>query len=132
MAAVQYKKQEGTLQYDSTKSAVIWTAAKGASTPVTIALADITNLQQTPAASPKVALRIVVQPSSASTAENYQFSFTSKSAAREEQVTITDSLRNAIASLKAVAQTSAPSTTPGTSTPANGDGRPGSLPWPQQ
>ena len=126
-AATQYKKQEGTLQYDSTKKAVIWTAANGTSAAASIALADITNLQQTPAATPKVALRIVVQPSSGSAAENYVFNFTSKSAAREEQVAITDELRNAIASLKAGAQTSTTSTAAGTSTPAGVDGQPGSL-----
>jgi len=126
-AATQYKKQEGTLQYDSTKKAVIWTAANSVSAAVTIALADITNLQQTPAATPKVALRIVVQSSSGPAAENYVFNFTSKSAAREEQVAITDELRNAIASLNAGAQTSTTSTTAGTITPAGGDGQPGSL-----
>jgi transcription initiation factor TFIIH subunit 1 len=125
-AATLYKKQEGTLSFDNTKHAVVWAAratATGAS--ISIALADVTNLQQTPATNPKVALRIVVQASTASTPENYQFAFTSKTAARDEQVAITDALRNAISAIKAGAATAA-SGTSAAGTPA-GNGQPAAL-----
>ena len=89
-ASAQYKKQDGTLQFDTAKQVVTWIAtASGTAPTLSIALPDITNLQQTPADKPKVALRIVVQATTASTPENYQFNFTSKTAAREEQVAIT-------------------------------------------
>lgn len=127
-ASTQYTKQDGTLQYDTTKQAVTWLAtASGTVPPLSIALADITNLQQTPADKPKVALRIVVQPSTASTPENHTFNFTSKAAARDEQIAITDALRNAISAIKAgnVTQAADGPSVPGT--PAGGEGQSASM-----
>jgi transcription initiation factor TFIIH subunit 1 len=59
------------------------------------------DLQQTPAATAKVALKVVVTPAGAAAPENHVFYFTS-AAARAEQEAITDILRNAIAAIKSV------------------------------
>jgi len=127
-ASTQYQKQDGTLQYDTTKQAVTWTAtASGTAKPLSIVLSDITNLQQTPADKPKVALRIVVQASTASTPENHTFNFTSKTAARDEQVAITDALRTAISAIKAGNLAQATDATSGPGTPVGGEGQSASM-----
>lgn len=123
-ASTSYKKQDGTLLFDVAKASVSWSPlANGKSQTVTIAVTDITNLQQTPATSAKCALKIVVQPSTAAAVENHVFNFTSTTSARQEQEAITDSLRNAISATRAAVTNPA---APGPSG-ANGDGQPAAL-----
>lgn len=94
-ASVSYKKKDGTLTISADQKYLFWTTQGSSSPTVTIPVADITNLQQTPESSPKVALKVFVKD------ENYVFSFTSKTAARKEQEAITDALRTTIANNKA-------------------------------
>lgn len=78
------------------------------------------DLQQTPAATAKVALKVVVSPAGAAAPENHVFYFTS-AAARAEQEAITDILRNAIAAIKsaeAARPTPASATTQDASAPS--------------
>ncbi|KAK0300056.1 RNA polymerase II transcription factor B subunit 1 [Friedmanniomyces endolithicus] len=115
--SVVYKKANGSLACD--KRHLIWTPSipSGVTPSLKIAVADITNLQQTGEASAKVALKVLVKDVS------YVFSFTSKDEARKEQVAVTDTLRDAIATLKAAAASSlAPAVgTPGAAQNGGGD-----------
>jgi len=115
--SVVYKKANGSLTCD--KRHLIWSpsAPSGATPSLKIAVADITNLQQTGEASAKVALKVLVKD------DSYVFSFTSKDAARKEQVAVTDTLRDAIGTIKAGAASSlAPAVgTPGAAQNGGGD-----------
>ncbi|KAK8215378.1 RNA polymerase II transcription factor B subunit 1 [Zalaria obscura] len=126
-ASTAYKKKDGSLAVADDRKFLFWapSAPPGASPTVTIPVADIVNLQQTPAGNPKVALKVVVQPAGAAAPENHVFSFTSKDAARAEQEAITETLRNAIATLKSTQNTQArptPAATPGATPGPTGDG----------
>ncbi|KAG9995543.1 hypothetical protein KCU78_g17886, partial [Aureobasidium melanogenum] len=118
-APTAYKKRNGTLSVSADRTSLFWTPSEPPSSPpsLTIAIKDITNLQQTPAGNPKVALKVVVQPAGAAGPENHVFSFTS-AAARSEQEAITDILRNAIAAIKA-AEPTRPAPTPATAQDAS-------------
>lgn len=94
-AAVSWKKQNGTLSLSADSKYLFFTPPNASSPAVTIPVADVTNLQQTPESSPKVALKVFVKD------ESYVFSFTSEGKARKEQEAVTDSLRNIIATNKA-------------------------------
>ncbi|KAK4998725.1 RNA polymerase II transcription factor B subunit 1 [Elasticomyces elasticus] len=101
-ASASYKKKDGTLAVAADRQFLFWTPAapSGASPSVTLSVRDITNLQQTPAANPKVALKIFVQPIGTLSPEGHVFSFISATAARAEQEAITEVLRNELAALK--------------------------------
>jgi transcription initiation factor TFIIH subunit 1 len=94
---VAYKKKDGTLAVSEDGKYLFWTPSSppGASPAVTVPLADITNLQQTPATSPKALLKVVVGQ------ENYTFGFTHATNARKDQGDITGILQDSIAALKA-------------------------------
>ena len=94
-ASVSYKKKDGKLDLSDDSKYLFFTTSSASSPTVTIPVADITNLQQTPESSAKVALKVFVKE------ESYVFSFTSESKARKEQEGMTDALRNIIASNKA-------------------------------
>lgn len=96
-ATAAYKKKDGSLTVADDLQYVFWTPAAPASSPpsVTVAVTDITNLQQTPATSKAIALKVVVGESS------YVFTFTHKDHARKEQERTTEVLRNIIATAKA-------------------------------
>ncbi|KAK5136106.1 hypothetical protein LTR08_004156 [Meristemomyces frigidus] len=96
-AVVAYKKKDGHLTVAADRNFLFWTPATppGAPPTVTVPVADITNLQQTPESSAKVALKVFVK------AESHVFSFTSKTNARKEQEAVTDTLRDTIAANKA-------------------------------
>lgn len=115
-ATVSYKKKEGVLAVGDDSKYLFWTpsAPPGASPTVTIQIADITNLQQTPESSPKVALKVFVKE------ENYVFSFTDKQNARKEQEVVTDTLRNVISASKAAPTPQAATPNPGTPAPQQG------------
>lgn len=123
-ANVTYKKKEGSLTVSDDIKYVFWTpsAPPGASPTVTIPIADITNLQQTPATQPKVALKVVVKE------DSYVFSFTHATDARKEQEGITDTLRDRIAALKAgTAASLAPAASSGPAPNADDGGRPAAM-----
>ncbi|KAK3054062.1 RNA polymerase II transcription factor B subunit 1 [Extremus antarcticus] len=111
-AAVSYKKKDGSLSISPDHKYLFWTGQGTSSPAVTIPVADITNLQQTPASSPKVALKVFVKE------ESYVFSFTSKDGAKKEQEVVTDTLRNTIAAAKA--PSAAAQLAPAPTTPAGG------------
>ncbi|KAF2215396.1 hypothetical protein CERZMDRAFT_65695 [Cercospora zeae-maydis SCOH1-5] len=121
IATAVYKKKDGTLTVGEDCKYVFWSPASPPSSPpsVTIPVADITNLQQTPATSKAIALKIVVGEAS------YVFTFNHKENARKEQENTTEVLRNTIAANKAkdAAQLVAPAAGAAAASGAgNGDG----------
>ena len=113
-AVVSWKKQNGTLSLSADSKYLFFTPPNASSPAVTIPVADVTNLQQTPESSPKVALKVFVKD------ESYVFSFTSEGKAKKEQEAVTDALRNIIATNKAKSDTvqSLVATPSGAATPA--------------
>ncbi|KXL46006.1 hypothetical protein M433DRAFT_235113 [Acidomyces richmondensis BFW] len=120
-ASVSYKKKDGHLAISADKKYVFWTPIQPPSSPpaVTIVIADITNLQQTPESSAKVALKVFVKE------ESHVFSFTSKEGARREQENVTNLLRDIIAANKAAAAEQLLSAATSTLTPAQNGGEAG-------
>ncbi|KAL6232601.1 hypothetical protein BDW75DRAFT_217434 [Aspergillus navahoensis] len=111
-----YKKKDGTLTMSSDRQSVSWIpAAGGASGTITISVAQITNLQQTPASSPKVMLKIFVLPPNNPSAapEQYIFSFTAGATARAEADAIKDALSAAIQAAKSTQATPGPAVATG-------------------
>ncbi|KAL4881954.1 hypothetical protein BJY04DRAFT_187735 [Aspergillus karnatakaensis] len=109
-----YKKKDGTLMMSSDGQSVSWIpAAGGASGTITIAISQVTNLQQTPATSPKVMLKIFVSPPNNPSAapEQYVFSFTAGANARPEADAIKDALSAAIQAAKSAQETPTPAAT---------------------
>ncbi|KAF2720358.1 hypothetical protein K431DRAFT_285847 [Polychaeton citri CBS 116435] len=97
-ATVVYKKKDGSLTVSDDRKYLFWVPASppNASPSVTIPIATITNLQQTPESSPKVALKVFVDQ------DNYVFSFSrDRAEAKKEQEVVTDTLRDVIAAAKA-------------------------------
>ncbi|KAF2874562.1 RNA polymerase II transcription factor-like protein [Massariosphaeria phaeospora] len=98
-ASAQYKKQDGTLSISADGGTVSWKPNSAATPLVSIAVPDITNLQQTPATAAKASIKIVVQKPTAAQPENHTFTFTSATA-REDQQASTGLLRKSIESSK--------------------------------
>ncbi|KAL8880537.1 MAG: hypothetical protein Q9198_002078 [Flavoplaca austrocitrina] len=98
-----YKKQDGTLAISKDGQSVSWTPVTppGSKPTVTFPLSTITNLQQTPASTPKVMLKVFAQPPGASTPDTHVFNFTSPTAARAEADAIKEALSKAIQQAKA-------------------------------
>ncbi|KAL8900279.1 MAG: hypothetical protein Q9192_001151 [Flavoplaca navasiana] len=98
-----YKKQDGTLAISKDGQSVSWTpiTPPGSKPTVTFPLYTITNLQQTPASTSKVMLKVFAQPPGASTPETHVFNFTSPTAARAEADAIKEALSKAIQQAKA-------------------------------
>ncbi|OOF98087.1 hypothetical protein ASPCADRAFT_205349 [Aspergillus carbonarius ITEM 5010] len=98
-----YKKKDGTLTIAQDSQSISWIpAAGGAAGTITLPVAQITNLQQTPASNPKVMLKIFVLPPNApaNAPEQYVFSFTAGANARPEADAIRDALSAAIQAAK--------------------------------
>ncbi|KAI4195095.1 MAG: hypothetical protein LQ346_003519 [Caloplaca aetnensis] len=97
-----YKKQDGTLAISKNGQSVSWTpvAPPGSKPALTFPVSAITNLQQTPASSPKVMLKIFVQTPGAQAAEVHVFNFTSPTVARAEADAIKDALSKAVQQAK--------------------------------
>lgn len=87
-----------------------------------------TDLQQSPATSAKVSIRIVVQPSGAAAAENHDFRFTSATAAKAEQEAIVGALKEVISNLRAG---SGPPAATAANTPADRTGQSGAMTFAQ-
>ncbi|KAL8692989.1 MAG: hypothetical protein Q9224_003847 [Gallowayella concinna] len=98
-----YKKQDGTLAISKDGQSVSWTPVTppGSKPTLTFPLSAITNLQQTPANNPKVALKIYAQSPGIPAPETHIFNFTSPTVARAEADAIKDSLSKAIQQAKA-------------------------------
>ncbi|EAW10603.1 TFIIH subunit TFB1 family protein [Aspergillus clavatus NRRL 1] len=115
-----YKKKDGTLTMSQDRQSVSWIpAAGGAAGMITLSVAQITNLQQTPASNPKVMLKIFALPPNApanDTPDQYVFSFTAGANARAEADAIKDALSAAIQAAKTAP--SAAATPVRTGTPA--------------
>ncbi|KAI4685835.1 uncharacterized protein J4E88_003672 [Alternaria novae-zelandiae] len=118
-AAAQYKKDNGRVAVSADGKTVSWKSISGAANapaPWSIAIADIGNLQQTPATAAKASIKIVV-PEPAPLAGNHTLTFTSATA-RDDQQNITSLLRKWIEASK---QQSAPSPAPAAGGKEGGD-----------
>ena len=102
MAPTVFKKREGVLKLSRNQEVVTWTpsAPPGSKPEVTVPVKNITNLQQTPASSAKVKLKIFAQTGGAVEPVTYTFDFTSPTKARDEAGELRDALSTAISALK--------------------------------
>ncbi|CAG8983402.1 hypothetical protein HYALB_00000570 [Hymenoscyphus albidus] len=97
-----YKKKDGTLGITQNEKSLQWLPlGASADKAVTIAIADITNLQQTPETAPKVMLKIFEKSPDAPEAVTHLFHFNSPSNPRGEANAVKDVLTNLISALKA-------------------------------
>ncbi|KAB8258262.1 hypothetical protein BDV32DRAFT_71738 [Aspergillus pseudonomiae] len=111
-----YKKKDGTLTMSQDRQSVSWIpAAGGATGTITLSVAQITNLQQTPASNPKVMLKIFVLPPNTpeNSPEQYVFNFTAGANARAEADAIKDALSASIQAAKTAQAAPTPSPAPG-------------------
>ncbi|KAB5585889.1 TFIIH p62 subunit domain-containing protein [Coniochaeta sp. 2T2.1] len=97
-----YKKKDGILTLTSDQKVVTWTPLPGNGPPgVSVAVANITNLQQTPDTNPKVILKILEKPSSGEgDPVSYMFHFNSTNP-RPEANALRDLLSKLISSNRA-------------------------------
>ncbi|KAJ0352182.1 hypothetical protein COL26b_001233 [Colletotrichum chrysophilum] len=128
-----FKKKDGVLTLTPDQQSVIWTPAPGNGPPtVSLSLANITNLQQTPDTAAKVMLKIFEKPPDATDQVPYLFHFTSEEA-RSEANAIKDLLSRLLADIRSgdhnlpkPAGTPNPHANGGNSTPNPGAGGSGS------
>ncbi|KAJ0387389.1 hypothetical protein COL922a_002435 [Colletotrichum nupharicola] len=128
-----FKKKDGVLTLTPDQQSVIWTPAPGNGPPtVSLSLANITNLQQTPDTAAKVMLKIFEMPPDATDQVPYLFHFTSEEA-RSEANSIKDLLSRLLADIRSgdpnlpkPAGTPNPHSNGGNSTPNPGAGGSGS------
>lgn len=100
----KYNKQDGTLTLAAgAQRGIQWEPASGGAAQVTVAVRDITNLQQTPATAAKASIRVSAGDS------NYTFQFTSATA-RDDQQAVTGTLRQWIEAEKASQGANTPAT----------------------
>ncbi|CZT46079.1 related to RNA polymerase II transcription factor [Rhynchosporium secalis] len=95
-----YKKKDGTLTISNDQKSIVW-LPHGSDKGVTILVANITNLQQTPETAAKVMLKIFDKPPDSAEAITHTFLFNSPSNPRAEANAIKESLTTLIAALKA-------------------------------
>ncbi|KAF4450919.1 transcription initiation factor TFIIH subunit 1 [Fusarium albosuccineum] len=124
-----FKKKDGILTLTSDHQLVTWTPNSGGPPLVTLSVANITNLQQTPDSSPKVMLKIFEKTSETAEPATYLFHFNT-SEAKVEAKAVKDLLSSLLAASRTndpgVPKPSAPGTG-GSSTPtANGTAGSGS------
>ncbi|PQE15885.1 hypothetical protein CJF31_00008476 [Rutstroemia sp. NJR-2017a BVV2] len=98
-----YKKKDGTLSITADQKSIQWLPLKaaGAESAVNIAVADITNLQQTPETAPKVMLKIFEKTANAPETVTHLFHFNSPGNPRGEANAVKDALTKLISALKA-------------------------------
>ncbi|KAI6086570.1 hypothetical protein F4821DRAFT_126063 [Hypoxylon rubiginosum] len=118
--AAAYKKKDGVLTLTPDRKNVIWTpnSAPGGPPVVSLVIANITNLQQTPDTAAKVMLKIFDKPPNSAEAVAYLFHFNSASDPRAEANVIKDLLSKLIAEAK----NNDPNVPRPASTPAGGSG----------
>lgn len=100
-ASVAYKKKDGSLLLSGNGQSLRWSAVSDDAPTLTVPIATITNLQQTPITAPKVMLKVFVQTSSTSAPESHVFNFTGP-IARQEADAVKESLTTAIQAAKSV------------------------------
>ncbi|CCD33776.1 similar to RNA polymerase II transcription factor [Botrytis cinerea T4] len=98
-----YKKKDGTLSISKDEKSIQWLPLKadGGGATVTIAVADITNLQQTPETAAKVMLKVFEKSANSPESVTHLFHFNSPANPRGEANAIKDALTNLISALKA-------------------------------
>lgn len=98
-----YKKKEGILTVTDDQKSITWTpqTAPGGPPVVTLAVANITNLQQTPDSAPKVMLKIFEKAAEGADPVSYLFHFNSPGDPRGEANAIKALLSRLIADSKA-------------------------------
>ncbi|KAK1688509.1 TFIIH p62 subunit domain-containing protein [Colletotrichum godetiae] len=95
-----FKKKDGVLTLTPDQQSVIWTPAPGNGPPtVSLVIANISNLQQTPDSAAKVMLKIFEKPPDATEQVPYLFHFTSPEA-RSEANAIKDLLSRLLADIR--------------------------------
>ncbi|KAH6604101.1 rna polymerase ii transcription factor b subunit 1 [Trichoderma cornu-damae] len=94
-----FKKREGILAFTSDHRALTWTPASGGPATVSLAVTNITNLQQTPDSSPKVMLKVFEKSESATESATYLFHFNAQEAKAEAQA-VKDLLSRLLAGLR--------------------------------
>ncbi|KAJ5679492.1 General transcription and DNA repair factor IIH subunit tcf-29 [Penicillium macrosclerotiorum] len=101
--AASYKKKDGTLTVSDDEQTLTWTPAAAGAAGLTITVASITNLQQTPATSAKVMLKIFAVASNVSpntSPDAYVFLFTAATGARAQADAIKEVLSARVNALK--------------------------------
>ncbi|KAH6633114.1 hypothetical protein C7974DRAFT_334072 [Boeremia exigua] len=121
-AAAQYKKKDGILSVSADGKTVSWDAIGGLLPPLAIVIADIGNLQQTPATAAKASIKIVVIESSLQ-AGSHTFTFTSATP-RDDQQMVRGLLQKGIEAAKAQ---EAPAVTPAAASSGDGGGASGAI-----
>ena len=98
-----YKKKDGVLSIARDQKSIIWVPvqARDAASSVTIEVANITNLQQTPESAAKVMLKIFDKSPDAMESVTHLFHFNSATNPRGEANAIKDALTNLISAVKA-------------------------------
>ncbi|PSR83113.1 TFIIH p62 subunit domain-containing protein [Coniella lustricola] len=98
-----FKKKDGILAITDDQASITWTPLPGTGQPtVSLSIANITNLQQTPDTSPKVMLKIFERPSNqGADPTTYLFHFNSPDNARPEANAVKDVLSRLMADLRA-------------------------------
>ncbi|KAI0145306.1 hypothetical protein GGR57DRAFT_304399 [Xylariaceae sp. FL1272] len=124
--ATAYKKKDGILTLTPDQKSVIWTpnSAPGGPPTVSLVIANISNLQQTPDTAAKVMLKIFDKPPEAPEPVAYLFHFNSPADPRAEANIIRDLLSKLLANAKA-SDPSVPKAASGSGTPvaaASGNG----------
>ncbi|KAI9155320.1 transcription and DNA repair factor IIH subunit tcf-29 [Paramyrothecium foliicola] len=107
-----YKKKEGILTLTADHNTVTWTPNSGGPPTVTLPVASITNLQQTPDSSPKVMLKIFEKPANGGEAATYLFHFNTTEA-KDEAKAVKDLLSKLLGDLRSN-DAGVPKPTPGT------------------
>ncbi|KAI1260859.1 RNA polymerase II transcription factor protein [Xylariaceae sp. FL1019] len=119
--AAAYKKKDGILTLTPDQKSVIWTpnSAPGGPPTVSLIVANITNLQQTPDTAAKVMLKIFDKPPEVPEPVAYLFHFNSPADPRAEANVIRDLLSRLLANAKAN-DPSVPKAASGAGTPVAG------------
>ncbi|KAI5294326.1 RNA polymerase II transcription factor B subunit 1 [Ascosphaera acerosa] len=125
-ARVSYKKKDGLLSISDNRTALSWTPTAPGSNPITIQLARATNLQMTPATSPRTSIKVFAKPLKEGEPEFYVFQFTSPNNARGEGEAFKDALNQAMHEARSAAGTPQPGLVPGTGAAAAAAPRSGS------
>ncbi|PNY23170.1 RNA polymerase II transcription factor B subunit 1 [Tolypocladium capitatum] len=100
VARTLFKKKDGVLTLTSDHQSVTWTPNTGGPPTISLPVASITNLQQTPDSSPKVMLKIFEKADSGADPVTYLFHFNTPEA-KVEAKAVKDVLSKLLADLRA-------------------------------